>query len=47
MWLYSILYRRNRKKIPKKAISETACASNDIYRESIDGDVLEAEVFAQ
>lgn len=29
------------------AISETTCASGDLYKESIDGEVLEAEVFGQ
>ena len=30
---------------PEQAIYETTCASCDLYRESIDGDVLEEEVF--
>ena len=32
---------------PKHAISEATCASGDFYSESIDGEVLEAEVFGQ
>jgi len=32
---------------PEKEISETTCASGDLYKESIGGDVLEAEVSCQ
>ncbi|KAH0652604.1 hypothetical protein KY289_030282 [Solanum tuberosum] len=31
----------------EQAISETICASGDLYKESIEGDVLEAEVYGQ
>ena len=35
------------KEDSKQAISENTCVSGDIYKESIDGDVLEVEVFGQ
>ena len=35
------------KEDPNHAISETTCAIGELYKERIDGEVLEAEVFGQ